>query len=485
MKQKLNYLIPILLIVIFIISIVPKELENDTFFTIKLGENILEQGVQKEEKLVWHENLEFTNPRWLFDVLCATIYNNFGFLGIYIGVICIASVQAILYYYILRQITNKRTFSLIITLIVMYFARAEFVARALIISFTLFLLEFYCIENLLKTNKKRYFILLCIIPIILVNVHSSVFPMYFVLYLPYIAEFILGKLNLRKTEDSKIIIENRNIRKIIILIVVGFILGFFTPNSLQPYSYMFKNMGGISKEIVQELKSLDLTEELAFLSSFIILIGITSFTKTKIRVTDAFYIIGFALMSIFTIRCIFFFYIISTICIIRIVNDWFEEYNISFNVNKKMIKTIIYFVFAILVIGNSLKSFTSKLTTNFVATDIYPVYAVEYIKNNLDIKNMKIFNHFNFGSYLEFNDIPAFIDSRSEIYTEEFNSGITILKEWNDTKNGSVHYNQLFDKYKITHALLYNNEIINIYIHDDENWRLMYQDDNFSLYERK
>ena len=144
MKEKIKKLIPILLIIIFMISIVPKTFQNDTFFTIAIGNDILENGVQKEEKLVWHDGLEFTNPRWLFDVIVSTIYNNFNFLGIYIGVIVIACIQAILYYSIIEKIIQKSFFSLLVTLAVMYFSVNEFTARAQIMSFTLFLLEFIC-----------------------------------------------------------------------------------------------------------------------------------------------------------------------------------------------------------------------------------------------------------------------------------------------------------------------------------------------------
>ena len=34
----------------------------------------------------------------------------------------------------------------------------------------------------------------------------------------------------------------------------------------------------------------------------------------------------------------------------------------------------------------------------------YPVQTVKYIKENLDYKNVKIFNEFNFGSYFSNND---------------------------------------------------------------------------------
>ena len=45
-------------------------------------------------------------------------------------------------------------------------------------------------------------------------------------------------------------------------------------------------------------------------------------------------------------------------------------------------------------------------------------------------------------------------------------------------------FEKLFNEYKITHALLYNDELINQYISEDEEWTRIYQDDRFSLYEK-
>ena len=74
-KNIIIHLIQIILIIIFSISLINKTVQNDTFFTIALGERVLEYGIEKEEKLVWHEGLEYTNSRWLFDGTVSKIYN--------------------------------------------------------------------------------------------------------------------------------------------------------------------------------------------------------------------------------------------------------------------------------------------------------------------------------------------------------------------------------------------------------------------------
>ena len=43
---------------------------------------------------------------------------------------------------------------------------------------------------------------------------------------------------------------------------------------------------------------------------------------------------------------------------------------------------------------------------------------------NLDVKNIKLFNEYNYGSYLLYKGIPVFIDSRADLYAPEFNGSM-------------------------------------------------------------
>ena len=56
------------------------------------------------------------------------------------------------------------------------------------------MLTVFFIEKFLETKKKRYAVGLIIIPILLANFHLAVFPFYFILYLPYIGEYIIAVL---------------------------------------------------------------------------------------------------------------------------------------------------------------------------------------------------------------------------------------------------------------------------------------------------
>lgn len=481
--NKVKNFIMIILIIIFTISVVPKEFQNDTFFTIAIGENILKNGIESEEKLVWHEGLEFTNSRWIFDVLITLIYNTFDFLGVYIFVILMAIVQMLLYYFILNNITQNRVLSFIATIITTYFISNEFAARAQIVSFIIFLLEFYCLEKLTKNNKPIYIVSLIIFPIILANIHSSVFPTYFAIYLPYIAEIVLSRLKLKNKEDSKIIIEKTQMKSVLILFVLSIFLGFCTPATFAAYTDMFKAMGGMSSDIIAELQPLNVFNSIYFTVLVIITIAIIGFTKTKVKLTDCLFILGFGLMSLSTYRCVFFFYLISSICIFRMVNSFFECYKIKINFSKS-IKYALSTIVCSFIIIISLKNISLSLSSEYVNRMDYPVDISNYILENLNTEEIRIYNHFNCGSYLEFRGIKAFIDSRSGIFTPEFNEGCTILEDWYSAENGQVNYKEIFEDYNITHVLVNNGSIIDNYIAYDNEWKVIYDIGTFMLYEK-
>lgn len=79
-KQTIRLtIIAILLITLFCAAIVPKTFQNDTYYTIKIGEYILENGITMKDPFSWHENLDYTFPHWAYDVATYLIYNIGGF----------------------------------------------------------------------------------------------------------------------------------------------------------------------------------------------------------------------------------------------------------------------------------------------------------------------------------------------------------------------------------------------------------------------
>lgn len=83
-KTIIFEIIAIFLIALFSFSLAPKGLQNDTFYTVTIGNLIQDNGIDMKDHFSWHEDLPYTYPHWLYDVGIYYIYSNFGFKGIYI-----------------------------------------------------------------------------------------------------------------------------------------------------------------------------------------------------------------------------------------------------------------------------------------------------------------------------------------------------------------------------------------------------------------
>ena len=84
MENKTNLkfnIMAIVLIVLFAISITPVSFQNDTFYSIKIGEYITEKGITMEDPFSWHENLPYTYPHWAYDVGTYLVYKVRRILG--------------------------------------------------------------------------------------------------------------------------------------------------------------------------------------------------------------------------------------------------------------------------------------------------------------------------------------------------------------------------------------------------------------------
>ena len=94
---------------------------------------------------------------------------------------------------------------------------------------------------------------------------------------------------------------------------------------------------------------------------------------------------------------------------------------------------------------------------------------------------MRVYNSYNFGSYLMLHDIPVFIDSRLDVYCSEFND-TDIFKDFIQASHGEVHYDEVFDKYDFTHILLYKDELLYKYLVKDISYDVIYEDEYFALF---
>ena len=555
-KIKLKFhVLAIFIILIFCFALTPKTLQNDTYYTIAIGEYILDNGIDMQDPFSWHEDLPYTYPHWAYDVATYLVYNFGesvgigGFTAIYIATAILSMALGVIIYLALNKICKNQLVAFFITLGMMYLMKNFIAARAQLVTYILFVLTILFIESFIETKKKRYLLGLIIIPIIIANVHCAVWPFYFVLYLPYVVEYILAliidsdiiyktRIAFNKRKLKRLTLKNNNkemiekltvkietlqkkkessdlkranrrnnpykiilkkepcIKYLILVMIICILTGFLTPLGTTPFTYLFKTMEGNTMDSISEHLPLTLINDINTLVVLVLFLLILIFTDTKIKLRDLFMLAGLILLAFMSRRQVSMFVLIGGFIFAKLLVALIEKYDATGTEQSiKAITTIFGKIIAILLaILVSFTFYKGKINNPYVSTSSYPVEACDYILENLDIENMRIFNEYNFGSYLLYRGIPVFIDSRADLYAPEFNGtkneegkyeGRDIFSDYINTTNISTYYENTFEKYDITHVLIKNNSKLNMLIkRDDEHYKQIYYDDNFVMYER-
>ena len=361
-KTKMKFhVIAIFCIIIFCFSLTPVTFQNDTYYSIAIGKHIIEtKTIDMQDPFSWHEDLPYTYPHWAYDVATYIVYQIGetvgigGFCALYIATIILAMILGIVIYYTMNKLCKNPLISLFISMAIMYLLKDFITARAQLISYILFALTILFIEQFIKTKKKRYAVYLIIIPILLANLHCAVWPFYFVLYLPYIAEYIIVALNdgqiyylfkvkwnnyklkklvkksnledIRKQQEKLAQIEleknkskekGKNRRKnpykvilkkepmvkwLVLILIICIFTGFLTPLGTTPYTYLAKTMEGNTTNNISEHQPLTLINNKAMLTVFAVYILLLIFTDTKASLRDFFMLGGMTILSFMSRR---------------------------------------------------------------------------------------------------------------------------------------------------------------------------------------
>lgn len=560
-KTKFNVL-AIIVIVLFCFALSPVTLQNDTYYTLKIGELITQNGIDMQDHFSWHEDLAYTYPHWAYDTGLYLIYhlgeisgiNDGGMLFVYLSTVILACALGILMYYTCKKVTKNQLISFLFTLLAMHLLKDFIAARAQLFTFILFVLSVLFIENFLATKKKRYLIFIVLISIIIANVHVAVWPFFFVIFLPYIAEYIIASIldfnviskilvwnkkqaikriekKISKAKDDEIVkilnqkleeankklelqiekaekLKEKTIEKrekpykikieknkaakwlILVMIICAF-TGLLTPLGDTPYTYLVKTMQGNTTNSISEHQPLTLYNNKDLMIAVSLVLAVLIFTDTKIKLRDLFMLGGLLYLTFMSRRQMSMFVLIGVFIFAKFIDYLMEKYDKGGC--DKFIKLMTSLLGKTLTIAITVLVcviiWKPKVDDKFIDSAKYPVEASSWMLENLDVENIRIYNEYNYGSYLLFRGIPVFIDSRADLYAPEFNKtkdseGRDIFSDYINISSIGTYYETKFEKYDITNVITYNNSKLNMFISRNDDYKQLYKDDHFVIYER-
>ena len=381
--KKLNLLF-CLLIMLAGICLVSKTFQNDTYYTIAIGENIQSLGVDGAEHFTWLPLERYTYPHWLFDLIVSKAYDLGDFGGVYFLTTLFAALLGLALYLVNRALLRNHLkrpepLALIFSILQLLLLGSDFLAaRTQILSFTCFVLEYFLLESFTKKPKISTAVLLFLDAVLIFNIHAGVALFFFALFLPYFAEFILHKplALFRKPETEKteslafsrkpanektepsgnsssaleaheaksramsisaktvsakphklFYVHNKNVKPLFLVFLACLFAGLLTPNGLSAYLwYPLTLLSGSTSQISEHLP-LILADSLSALVAFLIFFTFYIFTSARLRLKDLFLFLGLTIMALSGRRSIALLIILGGLAFLPSVAEWFTRLN--------------------------------------------------------------------------------------------------------------------------------------------------------------
>ena len=452
-----------------------KILDSDLFFDLRSAKDILTYGLDFKDHMSMHEGLKYLYHHWLYDLIIYPIFKLGGAPLLFIFFVIVFFLFSLLAYTFINKHINNKLISLISTIILIYFTSIFYYPRVQSVSYLLMLLLFIIINKLYEKGEIKYSVISILISIFIVNIHFPMWILVPVFFLPYIVQIIIkyikDKYNI-KLLDNKFIIEDCKSKKLFIITFIMILLScFISPYGILNYTFGFKVMNYYSTVYgnIGEMKHVSLLSY-PFVAFLLVIALILIVSKKKIKLYDLFYLLGLGLYGLILYRNTVYLYTYFIIILtINIFSDFkFKNIKIKkLNVNENVIIST-FIIMEVITIGMIINALDFKTFEYGIDHGGEPVETADYIVNNLDYKNMRLYNEFAQGSYLAYREIPVFIDSRVEVYLKEFNDKEDIIIDY-----FNMDFEELIDKYQFNYYLVGKDSKKYKYLKDNDKYELL------------
>ena len=463
-KNRLLIIMVLFMISLSFLCLCFYQVDPDYLWHIKAGEYMFNNGLIKHDVFSWFMNGKYwMSHEWLFEIIIFSMKKLFGIYhtGIYCFV-CITSLLLFIFF------TNKDNYmkNILYTLIWMFFFLIICInvqVRPHLISHLLLAISIYLLfDNYNNDSKKIYF--LPIVSIIWSNVHGGSSNLAYLLCILFL---ICGlfEFKFKKIEANKI--SKIQIKRYLIVIVLCMIGVCINIHGFKMFIYPYLNMMNSTMiSNIAEWMPTNLNEPMHYIYFILLLfiIGTMLFSKKKFEFIDIVLLAFCMYLGLKSIRFWFYTYIIMSFVIFKYVEKRkMDDYT-----------DLAIVVVSLLFIGLFIFKCNSVFTGNY-----------SFVLNNKDIKAIKecraerLFNMYDYGGDLIYNDIPVFIDGRADLYSEGNYSDYLDISYLN---SNSV---KLIKKYDFDYLLVDGTYPLDVYLKNNSDYELIYHRKTINLYKKR
>lgn len=456
---------------------------NDFWWHVKVGEWICENlKVPTQDIFSWYgieHSLDWTAHEWLSDVMYYLILQFTGEVGIYLFSVGAALLMFALIWNEVKEYALKNLiFSSVFFLAFPFVLHTFFYGRPHLFSFFFLFFELKCLYKFIENPKSRAIYFIPLISCLWSNFHGGSSNLSYLLCVVFLVAGLLPE-NIGRL--SSVRFNKKDFFKLFGVTVASVLGILVNPIGLEVLMYPYVSMGdSLMLSVITEWRAPDAKEFgeliLYFLPIFVLTIGFFT-EKTKIRAIDVLVFLVFLFLFFRSVRFIMLWYIAAAFYAFRYMPK-FELKRI-----KNSYKVIVSIFVALLLINPFVNSFAkaySTYTENSLITEILNDEMIEFVKEDAPAR---LYNDYNYGEALIYNDIKVFYDARADLYAADniLANGVSLmnLKQMNSAAESShVNVDALIRQYDFDAILISKTRPLYSYLLSHSNdFECLYEDD--------
>ncbi len=441
-------------------------IEGDFLWHIKSGEYMTKHGILTTDVFSWYMyGKPWISHEWLFEIL---IYNGKNLLGdsfyVIFPFLCIGILEVILFLYNKKYYQKNILFTLLwisFGFILYFFIQI----RPHLVSYIFLALTIWFLYDLYDNpdSKKIYF--LPVLSILWSNVHGGSSNLGYVLCFVFL---IAGLFNFKCSKIEAVRINKKQRIKYFVAMVLSMLAVCINVHGVKMFIYPYQNMSdSLMLSSISEWQPSDLNNlsHYPFFVLAIFILFIFVFSKKKVLLID-FILFGISLfLGLKSIRFWPFMYIIMNFVVFKYIGK------------RKPDKGTNLSIFIIIVLLSAFcicNGFQYKKTDDLFLDD----EVIDILKKE---KPERLYNFYDYGGQLIYNDIMVFVDGRADLYSKyNFEDYLNISRLVGD-------YPKLLEKYDFDYFLVSEEYQINNYLKYSDDYELLYKNKDlaFNLYKKK
>ncbi len=440
-------------------------IDTDVFWHMKAGEYMSKHGILTKDVFSWYMyGNSWMSHEWLFEIIIYKLSKLLGESFYFIfPFVCISILELIFFLYNRKKYLKNIPFTLmwlVFNLIFVFFIqiRPHLVSYIFLALTIWFLYDLY--EN--EDSKKIYF--LPLLSICWANIHGGSSNLGYVFCFIFL---ITGLFSFKFSKIEAKRINKKQIFKYLLVMILSMGAVCINVHGVKMFLYPYQNMRDtLILSSISEWRPTVLSDgsHYPYFVLAVVLLFIFIFSKKKIQFID-FVLFGISLfLGLKSIRFWPFTYIIMNFVVFDYVKERKVDKNTWLGIVALSLTLVLFCI--------------SNFPQLSLTSDLLDDKVISILKKE---KPKRLYNMYDYGGVLIYNDIDVFVDGRADLYSR-YN-----YKDYLNMTSLKGDYPKLIDKYDFDYFLVSDKYQISTYLKYSDKYEVIYINKKmgFTLYKTK